>query len=355
MSPSPDRLAKPRFVAVDEARGLALSVMVYYHAWRWLAAPSSRDEQWFSADWWLCAARLLAAPLFILCFGTMLGILHRNRSSTELRRKLWPRALQTFLAYKLLSALEFWARGFSLGALWQGLTYQSLANWYQVLNFYALFLFGAPWVLPVFFRLRTVPRLALLIGLAGATAFGQMTDWGHPALQALVVGKLPYLAFPFLPWSLVALVGIWHGACWPETSDDFLRRAGGVAAISFVLLFAPYWPSFNEFIVFLAWKNPPRLAYLAAALSWALIWLRLCLLHSGRTLTLPSGRNPLQLLGRHPLWLYLFHVSFILLVFGLRHRHALPSAQAHGVAAALLLLTYFGARCLELVHAARRP
>jgi surface polysaccharide O-acyltransferase-like enzyme len=325
--------SKPRYVSIDTARGLALAIMVFYHAWRWLVPPAARDDSPHSLDWWLCSLRLAAAPLFLLTFGCVLGLVYSGQDEAMLRRRLWPRALQIFIVYKLLCFAELWVRGVSWRSIHAALTYQDLSNWYQVLNFYAMFLALSPWLLRAWKPLGRGARLTCLLVLAGTTAVGQRLDWPTPVLQGLLVGREPYVNYPILPWCIPALIGVWIGERWRHPVSTCLSWATALFAC-FLLLFWGHWGEFDRHIVFSGWKNPPALSYICIATAAALCWLALC-----QRLGAPLSK-PLQRLGQRPLSLYFFHVLFILMVFGMTHRHAKTDPQGWVLAGVTLLLTY---------------
>lgn len=325
--------------------------MVFYHVWRWLVPPAARQYNTLSADWWLFAVRLGAAPLFILSFGCVLGVLHRRSDFASLRRKLWPRALQTLVVFKLLCFIELWARGLPWGTIHAALAYQELSNWYQVLNFYALFLALGPWVLTGWFRAQPGTKLLALLMLALLTAWGQGLVWDAPVLQGLLVGREPYLTFPLVPWSITALIGVWLGETWGARALALrCLAAAAVLVLCFLTLFAGHWGEFHSAIVFSGWKNPPHLAYVSLATAQALACLSACVALCGPGLHDVSARI-MPCLGRHPLALYFFHVTFILVVFGMQYRHALSDVHGWLLAGATLALTVLVSRTLERLRA----
>lgn len=331
---------KPRHVSIDTARGVALAVMVFYHAWNWLVLPGARQQFFGSWDWWLCFLRLSAAPLFLLSFGCLLGILGGGKDTATLRARLWPRALQVFVVYKLLCFAELWARGLSWSAIHAALGYRDLSNWFQVLHFYALFLALSPWLLPWCLRRTGPARLVVLLTLGAATVWGQSGHWWSPVLQGVLVGREPYVNYPLVPWAIPALIGIWLGRDWKGRALPCLLWAA-LLGLCFLVLFSGERSRFDDFVIFSGGKNPPALSYVCIATATALCWLALCQ-------RIPSRwAGPVQQLGRHPLTLYWSHVLFILFVFGMEHRHTTSDLQGWMLAALTLAFAWLVSRLAE--------
>lgn len=351
---------KARYVAIDAARGMALLFMVWFHSLHWMAGGKLLDHTPFSRDWLMGFLFKPSPPLFIMCFGLMLGalVVNRPRPLKDECLHLWRRGLLVLLCYKLLFLLELFSKKASWKRIFDAMGWAQLSTCVEVMDFYFFVLMLAPLALWVWRRSPLVAKVGGIACLWWLTWRWQQYDWDSPILQALLVGRYRYYAFSLLPWGGTFLLGVLVGEYWTRLAT---RGRIGVVAGCLALagvLYALYlaqagllsWRDFGDNLIFTpGWKHPPRVAYVALTTGYALTWLAVftALLGADKR---PPGMNPLEVIGRHPLTLFVFHWVMLLGVgcwaFGWYQRFQ-PS-QAYGMGLGLMGMCTVLAYGLEL-------
>lgn len=352
----------PRYRAIDSARGLALVVMVLSHSYR-LTTGSLSYRVADDATWQ--AALLLAQSaqaLFFLCFGCMLGVIYtRPTRPFELRRegrKLWSRGLMVFLSYKLLVILELTARGGGAQRVLLVLEYRALAAWVEVLDFYSIVLLLAPLLLWSWRRAPRALKWLSVPALAAAFIPLQATPWHgwYRVAQSLLVGQLPFNTFPVLPYLAVVLMGLLLGDNLHRLAARGRWAVAGACLAGSLVPFAVFAVASGgelspvlEGIRTGQLKHPPRLTYLSWSTATALLVIAVCVAVHGIERKRPGRWNPLEILGRQPLFVFNFHFVAIFGVCGLLLGWIFQLAPREGmiVMLATVLLCVAGAAAWE--------
>lgn len=350
-------LGKPRYVAIDAARGLALVYMVMWHTLHWMAPGSELSRVPWSADWLWGLVFKPAPTLFIMCFGCMLGalVIGRTRTLAEECRHMWGRALLVLVCYKALFWLEMVVNRTPPGEIVRGLLWGRLSGCVEIMDFYFFSLMLAPFVFWIWRRTHVVHKLAAIAGLWWLSAQWQATLWPETLAipQALLVGRPGYYPFPLLPWGGTVLLGLLVGEHWRALTAHgrwaVVKVCLAIAAVLILFYVGVNWnltmAQFTEYVVFLGWKHPPRVSYVAMSTGYAFALLALFVAWMGAERR-PPGLTPLEVMGRHPLTLYNFH-WLVLLGVGVG---ALKAYRTFPVAHGYLLGITLTALCLGLAY-----
>ena len=351
---------KPRFVAIDAARGLALLFMVWFHTLHWMAGPLKLDKSAFSRDWWMGFMFKPSPPLFIMCFGLMLGalVVSRPRPLRDECLQLWRRALQVLLCYKLLFLLELLSKKASWKRIFDAMSWAQLSTCVEVMDFYFFVLMLAPFGLWLWRRCPLAAKIGFIAFLWFVTFHGQQVNWQTPILQALLVGRYKFYAFSLLPWGGTFLLGVLVGEYWTRLGSrgrmgvvaGCLALAGSLFLLYLGLAGRMSWSDFGQNLIFTpGWKHPPRVAYVALTTGYALTWLAFFALVLGADKR-PPGLNPLEVIGRHPLTLFVFHWVMLLGVgcWAFGWHYAFGPSQAYGMGLGLMGLCTGLAYLIEL-------
>lgn len=351
---------KARYVAIDAARGTALLFMVWFHTLHWMGNPARLDHTPFSRDWWMGFMFKPSPPLFIMCFGLMLGalVVNRPRPFKAEATHLWRRAFEVLLCYKLLFLLELLSKHASWRRIFDAMSWAQLSTCVEVMDFYFFVLMLAPFALWLWRRSPLLVKVGFIAFLWFLSDRWQQLSWESPILQALLVGRYRYYAFSLLPWGGTFLLGVLVGEHWTRLGS---RGRWGVAAGCLALvgvLFGLYlstagllsWADFGENLIFTpGWKHPPRVPYVALTSAYALSWLSLFVLLMGVEKRSP-GLNPLEVIGRHPLTLFVFHWVMLLGVgcWALGWHHLFAPTEGYAMGLGLMALCTGLAYALEL-------
>lgn len=332
--------AEGRDLRLDLLRGVCLAKMVFNHLW---PTPLHAAQYWFGY--------VSAAEGFFFISGTVAGIVYGRRAVVEgpaaIRRALWRRALQLYLAnlalVVLFLALEaagylpvrlfpYWHRA----PLWPWVFTFNQAYALHVLPRYVAFLAAAPlalWCL----RTRRTPGLLLAsaaLWLASFAAGGLRVPW----LESEGVAD-----FPLLAWQLLFFGGLalgFHrqrlGALWRRVPGRLALAGLALPCLLLALhgqaaaLGLPALPAGLSDTLFGRQElGPGRLLNLA-------LFFALAFLVTDR-LWRPLHRfaGPVLLpLGRHALAVFLLHIPIVWL-----GALAFPVSPAAGLALDALVLT----------------
>ncbi len=291
---APSDTTRPRLLALDWLRGIAVLVMVECHVFNALLAPAYRDSRWFAVFNWLNG---FVAPAFLLVSGAVLGMNLQSRWDKG-TGKLWRRVGQVFIVAYLLHLPTpllwqfFGPRGPHLIELW---TKQDILQ--CVAGSLALILALVPVT-----RKPAIHRVVcLVLGILMATSAGLVDVWAqpstlpHPLLNYLWpagVGK-----FPLIPWAGFPLIGAWLGpAIFSEksTSRQALRAAMAGAAFVIASRFMTGTQSYDAPFVF------DRMGWILLALGTC-CWLRQPV----------RGTKWILQFGQLSLWSYTVHLVIV--------------------------------------------
>lgn len=169
--------AIPRIIGIDLTRSVAIFFAMLSHVW----VVTHMDDFWSgpSADF-LRALMALATPTFILLFGTMLEIVYRPRfvagEQERVAVRLFSRAIQCWLLYCLsVFVLYLFADGYSLKFSLATMMLIGVTPFTDILKFYAVVLFLAPFLLWLRGRVGLLPLVIMALIVHAA----------HPVIRAL--------------------------------------------------------------------------------------------------------------------------------------------------------------------------
>ncbi len=327
-SPRADVLIeKPRIASVDLMRGIVMVIMAldhardYFHADAFVYDPTDL-EQTTPAVFFTRFITHFCAPTFVLLAGTAARISQQRKTKKELSgflftRGLWLILLEvTIVRFGMLFQLHYdvtifqviWAIGF-------GMVLLALAirlPFEVVLGLGLIITFGHD--------------ALTAITLGAADPFVILWTFTHqPNLIELIPGASGFVAYPFLPWFGILLLGYCMGEWFtkgfsPEKRRSLLLRVGITAIVLFLVLRyfnlygdpSPWSAQKNTLYTLLSFLNvtkyPASLQYALITLGPVLI--ALSLLEKVRV----STAHPLVVFGRVPLFYYVLH--FYLLHLG---------------------------------------
>jgi uncharacterized membrane protein len=292
---APSDTTRPRLLALDWLRGLAVLVMVECHVFNALLSPALRDTGWFSALNWLNG---LVAPAFLLVSGGVMGMNLQSRWDKG-TGKLWRRIGQIFIVAYLLHLPTpllwqfFGARGPHLIELW---TKQDILQ--CVAGSLALILA----LVPVTRRPELHRVVCLGLGVLAGIAAWPLAQWVQSGVS-VPAPLLNYLwptgvgKFPLVPWAAFPLIGVWLG---PYIFAVPTKAAQTVRAVLFGIA-----------IVLAARLIPSRLMYDApfvfSRMGWLLVALGACVWLGAA----PRGTKWILEFGQLSLWSYTVHLIIV--------------------------------------------
>ncbi|MEK9137912.1 MAG: heparan-alpha-glucosaminide N-acetyltransferase domain-containing protein, partial [Bacteroidota bacterium] len=220
LSPQPNPVAtvRPRFRALDGARGVALVLLVFSHGMQLFPsweAMSSLEHRLVDSILFLTK---VSTPLFVWVFGMTMAYVYFDQLENadrfqRLKWRVWRRALYVFVVHQfLVIVIDTYERA-PIEQIISRLLYQRLGYWIEVLNFYLVILLITPWVLrwwrraPLWLRFVIVPALySLGFILSNVHVHQTIFVWkdvitGHPGSDT----------FPVLQFSSFYLVGLSFG------------------------------------------------------------------------------------------------------------------------------------------------
>jgi uncharacterized membrane protein len=311
--PSPER--KPRLLAVDFVRLIAVVMMIQGHTLDALLQPAYQNSGWYGV--WVFV-RGFTAPAFLILSGFSFALVTVRRwhqhvvlSSAFLRRT------RRFAFFVLLGyAMHFPAHRFA------DLRWLTPEGWRSGLQVDILQTIGATLVgLQLIVLLTRTPRrfaaasFALSTVIVSATAFVWAADWSLrlPVALGAYLNGATGSQFPLFPWSAYMLLGAGLGALYAASNQisplllgrrlvflGLILGAGGLSGLT-----AHGWgPVMNAGDNF--WHTSAAL--FAARAGVVLLALGAALHLKG----LPAGfANTLRILAQESLMVYFFHVCLL--------------------------------------------
>lgn len=339
-----------RIIAIDLARGIAISLMILSHGVKGLLS----FEQ-FPA-WGLVPIHLItkfSSTIFFLVFGLSLAVSFAPatldpRRWPRKRNKLLLRGLVIFFWYKALTVLEL-SHLHGREEILDALLYRSFPSYSEILGFYAIALLWIPFALPLWQKSALWLKGLWPLGLAAlAFGVGQVFDFGaSEQLKAILVEEQGYYTWGQLSRAPIVFLGmlIGHFLLRDHHSQHSRRRLAGSLTAAALVLFGGFYllhqHQLMETFVALAknqGKHPPDLSFLLFSFSGAFLTLGLCIAAGARG---ARWLAPLTLIGRDTLTAFVFHISVLFVfyryLFDLWLKVTYP--QALGLAVLLIALT----------------
>ena len=249
MAPSPtikEPSARPRLLALDWLRGIAVLVMAECHVFNAVLAPRYREASWFVFLNWLNG---FVAPAFLLVSGGVIGnnLQHRWQDVVTFGKgwgKLWRRIGQIFIVAYLLHLPTpfiwqfFGPRGPHLIALWTKM---------DILQCVAGSLALIVLLVPLARKPRVHQLVCVVLGIAALSSVAFVARWAE--VSTLPRPLLSYLwppsvgLFPLVPWAAFPLLGVWLGPSIFSAARTWEQSARAAAAGIVFLLVARFIPS----------------------------------------------------------------------------------------------------------------
>ncbi len=338
-----------RITALDEVRGLAVSLMILSHGVKGLL---SFDQ---FPSWGLVPIHLItkfSSTLFITTFGISLAVAYLPYAGTEKwpekRTKLLIRGLVILFWYKILTIVEMFSQYGRIEIL-EALTYQRFPSYVEILGFYGLAFLWLPWFLPVWKKMPLWSKFALPLGTLGLSMYlRRYVDFGsHSVFEALLNEQESHYTWGQLARAPLVFTGLLMGE-WLVRNYSSLRKrlwgaftllcAGAVFFAAFYALnFYDVMDAF-ESIALNEGKHPPEVSFMLFSISGSLLILSWALAGGER---LAAWMKPFTIIGRDALQAFVFHI-FVIFVF---YRHLfdywqkIPYTQALSLALLLIVMT----------------
>jgi uncharacterized membrane protein len=313
--------AATRLVHIDWLRGVAVLIMILWHAIDAWTLESSRGTPAFRV---ILIAAGWAAPLFLFLAGVSVALaadarVNRGSTRADAARALMRRGWQVFLLAHLFRLQSFLLNP---NASWSGLFKPDILNVLGLSIVVAAYCWG---------RGRSFRSSAVWLVGSAVVAVAVLTPWSrewwwptllHPRAEAYLRPVGNFGVFTLFPFIGFVLVGAFVGeliARHRHAPDAFYRRialaggafvavGGGLSAIPALAV-----PSPIDSAPFFLWRTGAMT--LALSLSWALVR------------RLPARRfSPLVVFGQTSLFVYWVHVELAYGVFSYPIRRALPLA-----------------------------
>lgn len=310
-----------RIIGFDLARGLAILAAMTAHAASTIGyQPSAPIELLFR----------IATPLFIVIFGFFLNKVYLKKIKagfyTDVRNRLWIRAIQCYVLYCLSAIFLSIHEGYSIGYTLRMLLLIGSTPFTDILRYYAIILFISPFILRVINQRGLYPAVVIAIIPHIATLF-QL----HPALPdnkaiqllaSLFYGGTEFLAGPSILHSFIfILVGFViadnitinnnkASILFGDNSKKIRWVFGASLATLVLMLYAT-----NHTLLDLSsmkLRNENNLAFFAYGITASIIMIELSLIISNYV----DNRwlKPFLLYGAHSLLLFSFGNMFLYLI-----------------------------------------
>lgn len=344
-----------RIVAVDLARGVAITLMILSHGVKGLL----RFDQ--IPAWGLVPVHLLtkiSSTLFILVFGIALAVTQLKHVGTPAwprkRLKLLIRGVVVLFWYKVLTIVELLPM-YSKGEVLDTLLYGSFPVYAEILGFYGLALLWIPFLLGPWKRAPFPVKLAAPFVLyAGALLASQRWDFfGSEPLRAILVESEKHYTWGQLTRGPLVLIGLMLG----EAVISGRKRGAWKLALGFALgglgllaaFYAKAYTNLDDELLLIAkntGKHPPETLFMLFSGGGALLVLAVAFA-GGRALA--SVLRPITLVGQDALQAFIFHM-FVIFIF---YRYLLSFWQSIDYTMALeltVLLIGLTALWVKAVH-----
>lgn len=312
-----------RIIAIDLARGIAITLMILSHGVKGLLS----FEQF--PNWGLVPLHLItkfSSTMFFIVFGISLAVsfapvtMNAERWSLK-RRRLLIRALTILFWYKVLTFIEL-SHLHGPSEILDALLYRSFPSYAEILGFYAIALLWIPWVLPLWQKSGLALRISYPIFFTAlawtVTNLLEGTSW--TSLKALLVEDSSTYTWGQLTRTPLVFFGLLVGGLLPQNPLWKDRRnlawklaLGGLVGLAVFLVI--YWQELSATLFALAQnhgKHPPNFAFMLFSTAGALIIIGLSFLVNK---SWARWMTPLTLIGRDPLTAFVFHISFLFLVY----------------------------------------
>lgn len=339
-----------RIIAIDLARGLAVSLMILSHGVKGLL---SFDQ---FPLWGLVPIHLItkfSSTIFFLVFGLSLAVSFAPATeNSELwpkkRRKLLLRGLIIFFWYKVLTIIEMFHLH-DREEILDALLYRNFPSYAEILGFYALALFWIPFILPVWQRSGLLMKgLWPIVFVVISFLMSRYFDFGgFLQLKAILVEEESYYTWGQLSRAPFVFLGMFIGNFFVNNYYRPQRRlilSGTLAAIA-VILFIIFFVLYNQelYSTFYALaenngKHPPELSFILFSLSGALGIIAFTVLIGD---TGAKWLAPFTLIGRDTLTAFIFHLTVLFVIYRFLFDLWLKVSytEALGLTALLILMT----------------
>ena len=339
-----------RILAIDLARGIALSLMIVSHGVKGLL---SFDQ---FPDWGLVPIHLItkfSSTIFFMTFGLSLAVSFAPATEfperwKKKRKRLILRGLTILFWYKILTVIEM-SHLHSPDEILKALLYQDFPSYSEILGFYALVLLWIPLVLPYWQRSSMWIKGIFPFLFAGASyLISTRIDFGNwMALKAILVedgnfytwGQFSRVPFVFLGMFLGPYLARHHLKETEKNSLSFVLTASALGlGFLFTLLYRENLSELLHALALNEGKHPPELSFILFSLAGALAILAFSVFVGARAKRFFA---PVILIGQDPLGAFVFHITaifiFFRLAFGLWLKLSYP--EALGLSILLIFMT----------------
>lgn len=312
-----------RILAIDLARGLAVSLMILSHGVNGLLS----FEQF--PDWGMVPIHLItkfSSTVFFLVFGISLAVSFAPATANPVlwpqkRRKLLLRGLVILFWYKVLTIIEM-SHLHDREEILDALLYKNFPSYSEILGFYAIALLWIPFFLPVWQKSGLLMKsLWPLLFAASTYLLSHNFDfWSSPQLKAIFIEDDRFYTWGQLSRAPFVFLGMFIGHFLIANYQHLKSRlviAGALAffgALLFGLFYALYHQDIYSSFFALAkneGKHPPEMNFILFSLSGALGIVSLSLLLGEKG---AKWLAPFTLIGKDTLTAFVFHIT-VLFVF----------------------------------------
>lgn len=312
-----------RIVAIDLARGLAVSLMILSHGVNGLL---SFDQ---FPSWGMVPIHLItkfSSTIFFLVFGISLAVSFAPATQNP---ELWPakrnklilRGLVILFWYKVLTFIEM-SHLHDRDEIIDALLYRNFPSYAEILGFYAMALLWIPFLLPLWQKSSRLIKALFPIGFAliSFLLFRYFDFGGSPQLKAIFVEDDQYYTWGQISRAPFVFLGMFIGSFLVPHYYHARGRlfiTGSLAAGAIVLsgiFIGLYGQELHATFYALAenkGKHPPELPFILFSLAGALGVTAFSLLIGEKG---AKWLAPITLIGKDTLTAFVFHLT-VLFVF----------------------------------------
>jgi len=316
-----NKLKKPRWQALDVARGIAIVLMILSHCVKGMLHGARIP------DWGVVPVHLLtkfSSSLFILVFGVSLSLyfLPSVGKSDWAKKRRWmlKRGIELMIWYKVLTVVQLF-QYYPRRMIIQTLMFERMPDFVEILGFYSFVLLWIPFFLPVWNRLHLFVKPALIVGVffLGQWLHYNFDFWDIKALKAILVEEEKYYTFGQFQRGALVFLGLYIGDLYKlyKTKNEkwipSLCIATGALSLG-----ALYWRNqggFSETLQAIAGnvgKHPFNIPFFLYSVGGSLLILGICLLMNRSIIRF---LKPITYLGRHSLDAFILHIFIIFYFF----------------------------------------
>ncbi len=330
-----------RILAIDLARGVAVSLMILSHGIKGLLS----FEQF--PQWGLVPIHLItkfSSTVFFMTFGLSLAVAFAPATeNTEFwpqkRNKLLLRGLTILFWYKVLTVIEM-SHLHNPREIFDALIYRDFPSYAEILGFYALALLWFPFLLPVWQRSSRLMKALWPLGF-GILSLGisRYVDFGgSQQIKALLVEDSNFYTWGQISRAPLVFLGMFLGSFLINNYSNFRRRfkLSGILAGIAALLFTTFMIIYNqelystfEALALNEGKHPPELAFLLFSLSGAFGIFAITFFIGDKG---AKWLAPFTLIGKDTLSAFIFHLTVLFIfyryLFDLWLKVSYPEAMA---------------------------